>query len=118
MSDRELRLFDDAVKPEERSAARVSRKEKFNDYEGFVAKFQKKSKPKLTTDDCMTPEPVYEERILTFDNIVVSGGRKGRTELADSFAEAAPVVKVVGDTLRVSNIKRAIYSGYKAAMQL
>ena len=31
------------------------RQAKFNDYEGFVAKF----KPKLTTDDCYTPENVY-----------------------------------------------------------
>ena len=31
-------------------------KEKFNDYEGFVEKF----KPKKTTDDCYTPENVYE----------------------------------------------------------
>ena len=31
-------------------------KEKFEDYEGFVEKF----KPKLTTDDCITPAPVYE----------------------------------------------------------
>lgn len=33
-----------------------TRKEKFEDYDGFVDKF----KPKLTTDDCYTPEPVYE----------------------------------------------------------
>lgn len=29
--------------------------ELFNDYEGFVAKFE----PKRTTDDCYTPQPVY-----------------------------------------------------------
>lgn len=34
----------------------VKRDEKFNDYEAFVDKF----KPKLTTDDCITPPPVYE----------------------------------------------------------
>ena len=32
------------------------REEVFNDYDGFVEKF----KPKLTTDDCYTPENVYE----------------------------------------------------------
>lgn len=31
------------------------KQEKFNDYEGFVEKF----KPKKTTDDCYTPEAVY-----------------------------------------------------------
>lgn len=33
-----------------------TRQEKLNDYEGFVEKF----KPKLTTDDCYTPQLVYE----------------------------------------------------------
>lgn len=28
----------------------------FTDYEGFVEKFE----PKKTTDDCYTPEPVYQ----------------------------------------------------------
>lgn len=32
------------------------RQEKFEDYEGFVNKF----KPRKTTNDCMTPAPVYE----------------------------------------------------------
>ena len=35
---------------------RVSRREVFNDYEGFVEKF----KPKKTTDDCYTPDSVYD----------------------------------------------------------
>lgn len=34
----------------------MTREEKFNDYEGFVEKFQ----PKKTTDDCYTPPAVYE----------------------------------------------------------
>ena len=33
-----------------------ARQAKFEDYEGFVERF----KPKKTTDDCYTPEPVYE----------------------------------------------------------
>lgn len=64
------------------------------------------------------PEPVYETKILSFDDIVISGGRKPRQDVAESFKGTAPVVKVIGDTLKVSNIKRAIYSGYKAAMEL
>ena len=35
---------------------RRSKKEVFNDYDGFVEKF----KPKKTTDDCYTPAPVYD----------------------------------------------------------
>lgn len=37
-------------------AATSQSKEKFENYEGFVQKF----KPKLTTDDCITPPLVYE----------------------------------------------------------
>lgn len=33
-----------------------TRKEVFEDYDGFVNKF----KPKLTTDDCYTPQYVYD----------------------------------------------------------
>lgn len=36
--------------------ARKSRREIYEDYDGFVAKF----KPRKTTDDCYTPQPVYD----------------------------------------------------------
>lgn len=36
--------------------ARKSRREIHEDYDGFVAKF----KPRKTTDDCYTPQPVYD----------------------------------------------------------
>ena len=49
---------------------------------------------------------------------MVSGGRAPRTGLAESFRGAAPIVAVIGDAVTVSNIKRATYSGYKAAMEL
>lgn len=32
------------------------KEDKYNDYEGLVEKF----KPKLTTDDCYAPQPVYD----------------------------------------------------------
>ncbi len=37
-------------------ARKRSKSEGFNDYDGFVEKF----KPKKTTDDCYTPQPVYD----------------------------------------------------------
>ena len=64
------------------------------------------------------PDPVYEERVLPFDSVVVSGGRAPRTEEAAAFAGLAPVVKVIGDNADVNNVKYATYSGYKAAMLL
>ena len=50
--------------------------------------------------------------------MVISGGRTPRLELAEQFRDCAPVVKILGDTVKVSNIKHAVYSGYKAAMEL
>ena len=59
MATHQLHLFDDVpVTPD--GTAKVSTKAKHEDYEGFVNKFQDKAKPKLTTDDCMTPAPVYD----------------------------------------------------------
>ena len=64
------------------------------------------------------PDPIYENRVLECDDVVVSGGRKPRTDVAEAFRGIAPVVTVIGDALTVSIIKRATYSGYKAAMEL
>ena len=56
------------------TANKLTRKERHEDYEGFVEKF----KPKKTTDDCYTPEPVYRavldwvsENILPLDGVEV-----------------------------------------------
>lgn len=55
-------------------ATKKTRKAIFNDYDGFVEKF----KQKKTTDDCYTPEPVYQavrewvnDNILPLDGIEV-----------------------------------------------
>ena len=61
---------------------------------------------------------VYENRVLECDDVGVSGGRKPRSGVVEAFRGIAPVVTVIGDALTVSNIKRATYSGYKAAMEL
>lgn len=51
--------------------AKKSRAETFNDYDGFVEKF----KPKKTTDDCYTPDPVYQTvKQWVNDNIMPLAG--------------------------------------------
>ena len=55
MDDGQLLLFE-APPPALAPPARRSREEVVNDYDGFVAKFE----PKLTTDDCYTPQHVYD----------------------------------------------------------
>jgi hypothetical protein len=55
-------------------------------------------------------------KTLTFDDIVVSGGRTPRD--VSAYAGAAPIVEDIGDCVKVANIKGATYTGYKAAMKL
>ncbi len=50
-----------------------TRKEVFEDYDGFVNKF----KPKLTTDDCYTPQYVYDViRDLVDENVIPLEGKR------------------------------------------
>lgn len=53
--ERQLTLFGIERQQQQQQQQR-SRREVFEDYDGFVDKF----KQKLTTDDCYTPEPVYK----------------------------------------------------------
>jgi hypothetical protein len=48
-------------------SATSQNKEKFEDYEGFVDKF----KPKKTTDDCYTPQAVYDEIVRYVDETIM-----------------------------------------------
>lgn len=48
-------------------SATSQNKEKFEDYEGFVEKF----KPKRTTDDCYTPQAVYDEIVRYVDETIM-----------------------------------------------
>ena len=54
---KQLSLFDEIIREPEiqETAQSRSRQEVFEDYDGFVGKFEAKK----TTDDCYTPEPVY-----------------------------------------------------------
>ncbi len=68
----QLQLFDFTEDDRrEREEAR-SRAEVFEDYEGFTEKF----KPKKTTDDCYTPEPVYNAVVNFVRSIVDTEGRE------------------------------------------
>ena len=60
---KQLSLFDEIVREPEiqETAQSRSRQEVFEDYDGFVDKFETKK----TTDDCYTPEKVYDA-ILDF----------------------------------------------------
>jgi pyruvate/2-oxoglutarate dehydrogenase complex dihydrolipoamide dehydrogenase (E3) component len=59
-----------------------------------------------------------EEVIKPVDAVVLSIGYKPNELLIDSFNDAAPVVKVIGDAKEVKNIGKAIRSGYQAAYSI
>ena len=45
-------------------------------------------------------------------------GQKSATDVVNMLADAAPVVRVIGDASRVSTITNAVYWGYHAAMDI
>ena len=59
------------------------REDVINDYDGFVEKF----KPKKTTDDCYTPEPVYSALVKYIDE---NGG-----ELSEEDIEAGKAFRTL-----------------------
>lgn len=61
----------------------------------------------------------YTETVeLPFDSLVISGGRRPLTELADAFESAAPTLFRIGDCVEAKDIKSAVAAGYDAAMRL
>ncbi len=71
MEGRQLTLFDFEDHDRQERERNRSRAEILEDYEGFTEKF----KPKKTTDDCSTPEPVYA---AVLDFVRTLPGTEGR----------------------------------------
>lgn len=57
----------ESIHPTKIAKTTMKNKEKFEDYEGFVEKF----KPKKTTDDCYTPQVVYDEIVRYVDETIM-----------------------------------------------
>lgn len=67
----ETNLFGDPEVGMVKATPKVSKKEKFLDYDGFVEKF----KPRKTTDDCYTPPELYEiVKVWVDKNIIPLNG--------------------------------------------
>ena len=71
MEGKQLTLFDFAEADRQERAERRSRAEIFQDHEAFVEKF----KPKKTTDDCYTPQAVYDAVLAFVGRLVDLTGR-------------------------------------------
>ena len=59
-----------------------------------------------------------EEIEIPFDTLVISGGRKSASELAESFRECAKEFYVIGDNAKLGDIKAANASAYETAMNI
>ena len=71
-TEKQLTLFDEIkVKPKQEKTPGRSRDEVFEDYDGFVEKFETKK----TTDDCYTPEEVYKVILDFVGNLTSLDGR-------------------------------------------
>ena len=61
---------------------------------------------------------VTENRTLTFDSLVVSGGRKSNMDKAEQFRGLAGEYYVIGDCVKPGDIKAANASAYEVAMKI
>ena len=71
------------------------------------------------SDEGLVCEDAQGNRVtVEADNILSASGMKPRMNAADSLRGTAPEVRVIGDCLRVANIREATFNGYHAALDL
>lgn len=59
-----------------------------------------------------------EEVNISVDTVILALGQKSRRDVAMKLLDCAPEVKIIGDSIRPSNIGTAIYQGYHAAYDI
>lgn len=62
----------------------------------------------------------HQDQLATInaDNVIIAAGQKSRSNLITDFYDLAPVVKMVGDCMKVSTITTAIYQGHHAGLDI
>ena len=55
---------------------------------------------------------------LSFDDIVISGGRTALLDQVDGFRTVAPEVYVIGDNLKPGDLHYCLHAAYEAVMAL
>ena len=58
------------------------------------------------------------EVLIEADTVLSAAGMKSRTALVDSLRQTAPIVQIIGDCEKASNIRNASFRGYHAALDL
>lgn len=56
--------------------------------------------------------------LVEADTVLSAAGMKPRTALVDSLRQTAPIVQIIGDCDKASNIRNASFRGYHAALDL
>ena len=59
-----------------------------------------------------------EELLIEGETIICALGQKPRRDVVEQLVDAAPIVMIVGDCAKVSNITTAIYQGHHAGMDV
>lgn len=65
---------------------------------------------------CQTADS--KEVLISGKSVILALGQKPNRDLFEELIDAAPVVKTIGDCLKVSTITTAIYQGHHAALDL
>lgn len=61
---------------------------------------------------------IIENRRIECDSVIVTGGRRSRTEAAAKFAGLAPQIYVIGDNVEPASVMECTLTAFAAAIQL
>ncbi len=59
-----------------------------------------------------------EEKVFPCDTVILGSGMQARQEDAMKFADCAPFFRQIGDCVKPSKVRMAVYQGYWAAMDI
>jgi 2,4-dienoyl-CoA reductase-like NADH-dependent reductase (Old Yellow Enzyme family)/thioredoxin reductase len=69
----------------------------------------------ITKEGIRITEDRWGERVLSYDTLIISRGRKSNDSLADELQEKVPEIHKIGDCKRVRDIRRAIWGANEVA---
>ncbi len=72
----------------------------------------------ITKEGIRITEDRWGERVLPYDTLIISRGRKSNDSLADELQGKAPEVHKIGDCRRVRDIRRAIWGANEVARKI
>ncbi len=68
------------------------------------------------TEEGLVVKSNGEVSTVPASSIIVAAGQRSRSDIVLDLYDCAPVVKIVGDCVKVSTITTAVYQGHHAAL--